>query len=427
MKINRKNLLPIQIIRRITQIAAFALVPGMFIAVYMAIKDIYTAAITGTFGGSSLLSQLMLLGAVILVTVFMGRFFCGFLCAFGSLNDFFWFISQKLFKFRFRVSEKTDRMLKLLKYVLLLFIIVTMWTFTLITISSTANPWTIFGMYASVTGWSDPGYLLSVGGLLLLLIIMGSMFIERFFCRYLCPLGAIFALISRIRLFRIKKPRTECGACKLCSYHCAMGIPLHRTDTISSGECIDCFACIETCPRNNVTANPVPTAAAAAAVITITSLYYAGNLLSQNSMVEAGTAPIAITDSGSAVGQYIDGVYSGSAAGFKGSTVVEVTVENGNITNIDVLATDDDSEFFSRAENTIIGEILTLQSTQVDTVSGATFSSNAIINAVVDALAITESASGSTSVDNATNEDTQAVTESEYPLSREGLGKGVSR
>ena len=87
-----------------------------------------------------------------------------------------------------------------------------------------------------------------------------------------------------------------------------------------------------------------------------------------------------------ACGQYVDGVYTGSASGYKGTTTVQVTVENGYITDVEVISTDDDREFFAMAESSIIAGILSTQSTDVDTVTGATFSSNAILNAVSDAL-----------------------------------------
>ena len=167
-------------------------------------------------------------------------------------------------------------MLKGLKYVLLAAIVIFIWTFALVEVPATANPWTIFGMYSTVSGWSSAAYLITIGGAVLVLIMIGSLLVERFFCRYLCPLGAVFVPLSRLRLFRIKKPRDDCGACKFCTRNCPMGIQLCKTDTVTSGECIDCFACIETCPRGNVKANPTPSVAAATAVVAITRVNLCG-------------------------------------------------------------------------------------------------------------------------------------------------------
>ena len=87
-------------------------------------------------------------------------------------------------------------------------------------------------------------------------------------------------------------------------------------------------------------------------------------------------------------GQFADGVYTGTGNGFRGATNVTVTVENGEITDITVNSYSDDQQFFSRAENGVISAIIKSQSTDVDAVSGATFSSNGIKEAVADALGI---------------------------------------
>jgi polyferredoxin len=227
MKKWSQTIKPVDLIRRATQIIAFLLIPGLFTSVFYGIKELYTALIEGRFTVITISSQIFMLLAVILSTVVLGRFFCGFFCSFGAMGDLIWFISKKTVKPKLRISETVDENLKLLKYGLLLFIVIALWTFHLVTINSTSNPWNIFGIYSSLSGFKHPGYLISIGGLLLFLIIIGSLFIERFFCSYLCPLGAIFALLSKLRFFNIKKSREACGSCRICSNQCSMGIPLN--------------------------------------------------------------------------------------------------------------------------------------------------------------------------------------------------------
>ena len=380
----------IKVLRRLIQIASFVLIPGLFMTAFGALKDVYQAIITGSFSAAALSYQLLILLAVIPVTILLGRFFCGYLCSFGSMSDFLWFISGKIMKKRPVIGENTDRFLKSFKFILLAFIVVFIWTLGSISIDPTANPWTIFGMYATFSGWPAASYLLTIGGGLLLLIIIGSLFVERFFCRYACPLGAVFSVVSLIRPFKIKKPRDECGACKLCTSNCPMGIALYKTDVIRSGECINCFNCIESCHRNNVKAKVAPPVAAACAAASIAGLYYVGNLasskLTTTSDATAVTEISAVSTVTEESGSYTDGTYEGSAAGFRGTTTVEVTVQNGYIEDITVISTDDDAKYFDRVENSVVAAILLSQCTDVSTVSGATFSSNAIIDAVADAL-----------------------------------------
>ena len=81
-----------------------------------------------------------------------------------------------------------------------------------------------------------------------------------------------------------------------------------------------------------------------------------------------------------------DGTYQGEGEGFRGTTSVSVTVESGKITDITVISYEDDEQFFVRAEESIIDDIINTQSLDVSCVSGATFSSNGILEAVANAL-----------------------------------------
>lgn len=375
-----------QIIRHTIQLGAFILFPGLFITTFAAVRDICTAIIGGSFQISVYADQLLLIAAVFPVTILFGRFFCGYLCSFGAMGDLLWWISSKITKKPIVVSAKADRVIKLLKYFILLLIAAFVWT-EAIPMDSTHSPWNIFGMYGTLKGWTDITAWLSVGGLLLLLIIVGDMLIERFFCRYLCPLGAMFAVLSRLRLYRIKKPTEGCGACKLCTRKCSMGISLNTMDIVKSGECIDCHRCVDVCPRENVTATPVPAVAGTVAAIGITGLYYAGTLAAPAMTLDDALLSNSVVATASADGRvYQDGVYTGVGSGFRGNISVEVTVENGLIADITVISFNDDSQFFNRASSSIIPKIISTQSVEVDTVSGATFSSNGIIKAVANAL-----------------------------------------
>lgn len=386
--------------RRIIQVASLILFPGLFISTFSAIKAIYTSLIGGTFSATAMAGQIVLAVSMLLITAIMGRFFCGFLCAFGTMGDFFWYLGSKLKIQRPKIGTKFDRVLKKGKYVLLVLIVVLMWTLGVSVLNGTGNPWTVFGMLTKLSGWTDMTVLVSVGMLLLLLIVVGSLYIERFFCRYLCPLGAVFAIVSRFRLFKIRKPREKCGPCRACTKRCSMGISLYRTNVVTSAECIDCMNCVEICPRENVSANPKPAFAAAIAVASLAGMYYAGNITGvavADQQVAAMSESLSTANSANA-GPFTDGTYSGSAAGYHGNTSVSVTVANGYINKIDVLSTGDDPDFFNQAKSSIIPAIIADQSVGVNTVSGATFSSNGLIGAVKDALSSALSTSTDVSV-----------------------------
>ncbi|BAK97923.1 hypothetical protein OBV_07250 [Oscillibacter valericigenes Sjm18-20] len=171
MKSRPKKTVTIKIARRLIQLVAFFLFPGLFISVFAALGDIFTSLIGGGFDAAALSRELILAGGALLITAVMGRFFCGFLFSFGAIGDLIWFLGKNLWRPRLKISERADRRLKLLKYALLLGIAALVWT-GIAAVDSLWSPWTVFGMYASVKSWPSAAYLASMGGALLLLIII---------------------------------------------------------------------------------------------------------------------------------------------------------------------------------------------------------------------------------------------------------------
>lgn len=373
-----------QIIRHIIQLVSFILFPGLFILTWNSIEIIYKSILNGTFTLNSMTSQILTLVAVIPITIFWGRFFCGYMCAFGSLQEFLNFISKKLKIKQIEISFKTDKYLKYVKYIVIILLIV-LWTlnFSLDTLS----PWNIFGIYSSYKSWTNFSSLLTIGGLLLLLIMISSLFVERIFCRYFCPLGGVFSIISKLRLYKIKKNSSKCLNCNLCAKKCPMRIDVNNEintyDSVKSGECIDCFKCIDSCNNKVLYTNPKEAISGTVATVAIAGIYYAGTLTTNTNVSYDNLSNTLISK-----GKYTDGVYEGTGQGYRDTIKVKVTVSNGNIASITIESYEDDDQFFNKAKNVIINEIISSQSLEVQTVSGATYSSNGIIEAVANALDI---------------------------------------
>jgi uncharacterized protein with FMN-binding domain len=182
---------------------------------------------------------------------------------------------------------------------------------------------------------------------------------------------------------------------------------------VKSSECIDCFKCIDVCRSCALYTNPEEAISGTVASVAIAGLYYGGVIASGNSY---SMANITSDTTSISQGKYTDGTYEGSAQGYRGTTTVKVTVSNGNITSITIESYKDDDQFFNKAKSTIINEIISSQSTDVNTVSGATFSSNGIINAVANALSSsqistsqTNSATTTSSVSNSSSSNTLSL------------------
>lgn len=382
----------LQIFRHIIQLISFFVIPGLFIMTFNEFKIIYQMIIKGNFNFTQAFGSITELLTVFLITILSGRFFCGWLCAFGAYNDLMHAVANRVFKIKFKVDEKVDNLLKYVKYIVLLFIIIFIWTLGS-KLFSTSNPWEAF---AQITNFKEILTNFAIGFVLLVLITAGSFFIERFFCRYLCPLGAIFAIISKISIFKIKKSKDKCGNCRACTNYCSMGIPLYKSNNINGGECINCLKCVEICPHKNAVANILstdinPVLASSAAIALFTGIYAINHIgaliLDKNGITSKTSITTTASSTKSAQLKYKDGTYEGSGTGFRGGTTeVSVEIKNGCISSIKTISSQDSPEFYQRAENTITDEIISSQSTTVDTVSGATFSSMGIINAVADAL-----------------------------------------
>lgn len=429
------------------QILFFIWMPSLYILAFSGLVELVSTIFSGTFSFSEIWPDLIPLAAVLPFTILAGRFFCGWMCAFGSLTDWVFRIFSRWTRRRSKLSHKADRLLKSVKYVVLAALLL-LGIFSSTLSLSSMSPWDVFGMLFTVG--AAPAILfvlqsLLPGFLLLLLILVASAFVERFFCRYLCPIGALYALTSGGKMVRIDKPRDKCGSCQICTRSCAMGIPLNQMDQVKSGECIGCMKCVEACPRKNVKVHvgksPVYSAAIAVTIVALMTGTYlfqtvlaeaantslaaytstgaalpAENAGNEASAVSGGTSDTAAasdqqtttggaseaaaiaaettvaatteaTTAATTAGLYADGTYEGSGTGFRGgTTTVEVTIENGQITNIAVVSYQDDRPYFEKAFPTITADVISSQSTDVDIVSRATFSSNGIIEAISNAL-----------------------------------------
>lgn len=379
-----------QFIRHLVQAAVFILFPGLFIMVFSAMRDILAAFMDGSFSAGELLPQMILVFMVFLVTALWGRFFCGFLCSFGMLQELIFFFSKRVISGRVRIPERFDSIMKFLKYFILVFIVAGVWILAL-PVDSSWDPWGVFGILVSGNFSIISSAIPTVGFAVLLAITVGSLFVGRFFCRYLCPLGALFAVVSRKRLYKIRRQSDSCTNCGLCTKSCSMGIRIPEKNAVISGECIQCMQCLSICPKESLSASPAGAIAGTAAAAAIGGTVIVGNLVS---------FPVTETISDQHVtekkekGNYKDGVYTGVGEGFRGTTEVQVTVEDGYIAAITILSFRDDQEFFHKAQSAVINAILTEQTADVSTVSGATFSSNSIMDAVADALGRSAGSSG---------------------------------
>jgi len=166
-----------------------------------------------------------------------GRAFCGNICPFGALQELF----GKLSKRKIQLPKKADNISRFFKYIVLIFVTVMAWTSATLWISP-YDPW---GAFAHIWRGKEMLHEYTIGFVILLIVLAASVFIDRFFCKYLCPAGAVYGIISKISPVKIR--RNDCSLCGSCSKVCPMNIDLAKIGTVKSIECIKCNQCTIVC------------------------------------------------------------------------------------------------------------------------------------------------------------------------------------
>ncbi|MHB1293723.1 MAG: 4Fe-4S binding protein [Anaerolineae bacterium] len=206
------------------------------------IETLWSAVTSGTYvynlSASNVVALLLVLGSAAL----LGRAFCGWLCPVGSIQDGAAALARRLLGrdlgLPWQVPRRLDRPLRWLKMGVLLWVL---WT-SLSAFVPALAPFCPLRPLLNIQVHA----LLTVG--VLMLLGTTSMLVERFFCRYLCPLGALLALFNMISPLRPRVHTLRCVGCGRCARACPMGLDPTRDGT-DHPECVRCLACTAACRR----------------------------------------------------------------------------------------------------------------------------------------------------------------------------------
>lgn len=197
-------------------------------------------------------------GFLLLMDALAGRFICGWLCPFGLVQDL---LNKIPFPKKLR-KLPGEKFLRYLKYAILLGFVIVL-PMTVLDIIGQGSPW--FCKYICPSGTlfagipliaANPplqavlGWLFTWKFAILAVLISLSVIIFRPFCRYLCPLGAVYGCFNPIALYRFKVEESKCTKCGRCQRACPMDIPVYMKP--NSTECIRCGRCKENCPNGAI-------------------------------------------------------------------------------------------------------------------------------------------------------------------------------
>lgn len=215
---------------------------------YGAIESLYALLLTGTYIQKIYSGTVILLIITVVIAILFRRSFCGLLCPFGALQEFFAQIGNKVFKKRLLVPVKADKVLRYLKYGMLFLTAFMAWRLGRLWMSP-YDPYAAYGHITTIAESIEEDPLAIIGFILLGVTIIGSFVYDRFFCKYLCPAGAFYAIIGKISPTHVERNNDACIHCNLCSKVCPVNLDVAKMDKVTSAECINCNECVNVCPK----------------------------------------------------------------------------------------------------------------------------------------------------------------------------------
>jgi polyferredoxin len=207
--------------------------------------------------------------AMVLFLIFLAsslllkRAFCAWLCPVGTLSEYLWKLGRKLFKRNLVLPRWLDIPLRGIKYLLMAFFV-----FIVGGMSATAledfmiQP---YGILADVKMLHFFLRMSTAAAVTVAVLILLSVVIKNFWCRYACPYGAVQSLASLFSPITIRRDAEACIECGKCSKACPQNLPVDRLIQVRSVECTACMECISSCGTQNALQFALPPKSAATA------------------------------------------------------------------------------------------------------------------------------------------------------------------
>jgi polyferredoxin len=185
----------------------------------------------------------------LLSSLLLKKTFCSWLCPVGTVSELLWKLGRRVFHRNFAVPRWLDIPLRSLKYLLMAFFL-----FIVLSMSAEAlNDFMLapFGIIADVKMLNFFRHMGVAGMAVVGSLILLSVFIQNFWCRFLCPYGALMGIVSTLSPAKIRRDAEACVDCGKCSKACPSNLPVHRLLQVRSVECTGCMECVASCPAQN--------------------------------------------------------------------------------------------------------------------------------------------------------------------------------
>jgi polyferredoxin len=191
-------------------------------------------------------AAMFLLISFVAIAFLFRKAFCSWLCPVGTFSEYLWKLGRKLFRRNFQLARWADIPLRGLKYVLLGFFV---WAVSSMSANAIAGfMQSPYGIVADVKMLNFFRFIGETGLVVLGILLLASVLVQNFWCRYLCPYGALLGLASVFSPLRIRRNPKTCIDCAKCAQACPSALPVDKLVSIKSAECTGCLECVAVCP-----------------------------------------------------------------------------------------------------------------------------------------------------------------------------------
>jgi len=179
------------------------------------------------------------------MSLLLKRAFCSWLCPVGTLSEFLWKLGRKLLGRNLVAPRWLDIPLRSLKYLLVAFFVCIVGSLSIMALQSFFRQ--PYGILADVKMLHFFTRMGETTAIVLLVLVLLSVVIKNFWCRYLCPYGAVMSLASLLSPVTIRRDEEACVSCGKCSHACPQELPVDRLVQVRSVECTACMECVSSC------------------------------------------------------------------------------------------------------------------------------------------------------------------------------------
>ena len=192
-------------------------------------------------------AALVLVLLALVLSLLLKKAFCSWVCPLGTLSELLLAAGRRIFRRSFALPRWLDVPLRGLKYLLLAFFV---WAIFFV-MSPLALAQFLDGPYNRVADVKMLGFfahLTPFATWFLVVVAAASLLVPLFWCRYLCPYGALLGLVSLLSPFKITRRASSCIDCGLCARACPARLPVDALRRVRSAECAGCLSCVAACP-----------------------------------------------------------------------------------------------------------------------------------------------------------------------------------